>query len=252
MTGGNRIISRIIKFVLSLTIAILSSPIFWGGAFVGYYSMYGMGHLQHGWFWVALGIVPIIGLIYSLSPLVTRDIFNRRYANSMGLEGPERVIEFGCGSGRLSQYLAPLVSGGHLTCIDIDAHAIGEARNRLQRFTNVDFILDDIRKIPPPTELYDVAVIQFVLHDILSHDRIAIIEALARWLTNRGVLHIREPKEFVVLDDIQRLMKQAGFTEVESKSVRPSFMGVYYGSRDIYQSRYILNKSDNEVAREPT
>ncbi len=68
MTEGNGIISRIVRFIPSLAVAILSSPIFWGGAFVGYYSMYGMGHFQQGWFWVALGIVPIIGLIYSISP----------------------------------------------------------------------------------------------------------------------------------------------------------------------------------------
>ncbi len=245
MVEGNLTINRIVRFTLSLTAAILSSPIFWGGAFVGYYSMYGMGHFQHGWFWVVLGIVPIIGLIYSLSPLITRDVFNRRYAGLMGLKGHERVIEFGCGDGRLSQYLAPLVPNGHLTCIDIDAHAMGNARRRLSRFNNVDFVLDEIRKIPEPAEPYDVAVIQFVLHDVLAQDRKPIIEALAKWLKDGGVLHVREPKEFVVVEDLQKLLKEAGFNEVEAKSVRPSFMGIYYGSRDIYQARYVLARSED-------
>jgi ubiquinone/menaquinone biosynthesis C-methylase UbiE len=145
--------------------------------------------------------------------------------------------------------LIPLLSNGHLTCIDIDAHSIGNARNRLRRFGNVDFILDDIRKIPAPTETYDVGIIQFVLHDLLSHERKPIIEALANWLKDGGVLHVREPKEYIVVEDVQKLLKEVGFSEVEAKSVKPSFMGVYYGSRDIYQSKYILNKSDNAATR---
>ncbi len=111
--------------------------------------------------------------------------------------------------------------------------------------SNVDFILDDIRKILEPAERYDVVVIQFVLHDILSHERKTIIETLAKWLKDGGVLHVREPKEFVVVEDIQRLLKEAGFREVESKSVRPSFMGVCFGSRNTYQSQYILTKSED-------
>jgi hypothetical protein len=109
--------------------------------------------------------------------------------------------------------------------------------------------LDDIRKIPAPTETYDVGIIQFVLHDLLSHERKPIIEALANWLKDGGVLHVREPKEYIVVEDVQKLLKEVGFSEVEAKSVKPSFMGVYYGSRDIYQSKYILNKSDNAATR---
>ncbi|MCX6649769.1 MAG: class I SAM-dependent methyltransferase [Candidatus Bathyarchaeota archaeon] len=232
------------NFGFSIAVRLLTSPIFWGGTLIGYYSMYGMGHFEHGWFWVVLGIIPIIGLAYSISPLITRDVFNRQFVKSMGLKGHERVLEFGCGDGRLSKYLVPLIPSGHLTCIDIDAHALGIARKRLGGFSNVDFVLDDIRKISAPVEPYDAVVIQFVLHDVLTRDRAPIVEALVKWLRKGGVLYVREPREFAVIEDIQRLLKDAGFTEVEASTVRPSFLGVYYGSRDIYQSKYILGDAE--------
>ncbi len=131
-----------------------------------------MGHWQHGIVWVLLGIVPIAGFIFSTIPNLLQNTFYRTYAKSLDLQGGERVVDFGCGKGLLSKQIAELLPQGHLTCIDINIHAIASAKKRLKSFCNIDIKNEDIRNLPKPAQTYDVVVTQFVLHDITPMDRV--------------------------------------------------------------------------------
>jgi ubiquinone/menaquinone biosynthesis C-methylase UbiE len=217
---------------------ILLNPIFWAGTFVGYYSMYGMGHFQMGLFWVLLGIVPLIGLFFSIVPLIVKETVYEKYVSTLELRGNERVIDFGCGPGKFSKLVAPLIPDGHLTGIDIDSHAIVSAKKSLENFKNVDFIQEDIRNLPKPIEGYDVIIAQFLLHDIPPVDREKTIQALTGWLKKGAMLHIREPVEFLNIDELKRELKNAGFEEKSSILVKAPFLSKLYQSREMIQLRY--------------
>ncbi len=53
------------------------------------------------------------------------------------LSSKERVLELGCGDGRVSRHVAPAV--GELTCTDVSATMLREARENLGAFGNVRF-----------------------------------------------------------------------------------------------------------------
>lgn len=201
--------------------------------------MYGMGHFQHSLIWVLLGIVPIVGLIISLTPRFTQESFYRYYAKSLGLKGAERVIDFGCGDGKLSKQIAPLLPNGQLTCIDIDAHKIASAKRRLNAFGNIDIIHEDIRKLPRPNQTYDIVVTQMVLHDITPQNREETINQLAKWLNEGALLYIREPAECIDINELRQQLKNAGFQETNSNLVKVPFTVNLYGTRKVQQLKFI-------------
>ena len=162
----------------------------------------------------------------------------RRYADSLGLRGDEKVLDFGSGSGALSRFMARrlLEGGGLVTCLDKSAAWIERAKKRLGRFPNVEFIQGDITQLDIEDAAFDVAAIHFVLHDIESEAMRSTLDCISRALKDDGRLFIREPTKGdhgMPAEEIRRLMNSAGLEEsesVESKRllIRPSYYsGVY-------------------------
>jgi SAM-dependent methyltransferase len=219
---------------------VLFNPLFWVGIILGYYySIYGMGHFHHGLIWVLLGIVPMAGLIISLTPRFTQQSFYRAYAKSLELKGGEHVIDFGCGDGKLSKQIAPHLPNGYLTCIDIDVHKIASAKKRLNAFGNVDIVHEDIRKLPKPNQTYDIVVAQMVFHDLTPQNREETIKSLSTWLDEGAVLYVREPFECIDVDELRQQLKKAGFKETNSTLVKVPFSVNFYGVREVQQLEFV-------------
>lgn len=77
------------------------------------------------------------GLLDLLSDALLQHGLARRlysgYADSLGLQGNEKVLELGCGSGALSRHIASRLSqGSRLTCLDTSKAWIEVARRRLR------------------------------------------------------------------------------------------------------------------------
>ena len=206
--------------------------------------MYGMGHFQHGLIWTILGIIPVAGLIVSFIPRFTQESFYRDYAKSLGLKGGEHVLDFGCGDGKLSKQIAPLLPNGQLTCIDIDAHRIALAKKRLNVFCNTDIKHEDIRKLPTPREPYDIVVTQIVFHDITPQNREETIIALTNWLDEGSILYIREPIELIDINELRQQLKNAGFQETNSKLVKVPFIVNFASNRKIQQFQFVYHRTN--------
>jgi len=144
----------------------------------------------------------------------------RGYADSLGLQGNEKVLELGCGSGALSRHIAARVSrGGHLTCLDTSNAWIEVARRRLRRFTNVDLVPADILEADVQDGAFDVAVVHFVLHEIQPEQREKIICTLSRKLKDDGKLFVKEPTKEdhgIPVEQIQQIMAGCGLSELSS------------------------------------
>ena len=145
--------------------------------------------------------------------------FWKNYVKSLNLNGNEKILEYGSGSGALSRHIAPIIlkGGGSLTCVDISKKWMDTLQKRMKKYPNVDFKLGTIFKLDIPDNYYDVVVIHYVLHDIESNLRGDIIKALSKKLKSGGKVYIREPladNHGMPSAEIRELMVSAGLNEI--------------------------------------
>ena len=105
----------------------------------------------------------------------------------LGLLDPEwTVADLGCGTGNVSQHLAPMVKA--VLAIDQSEPMLDAARKRLARFHNIEFRAGDLESLPIDDVTIDAAITMLVLHH-LAEPASAIAEA-CRTLKPGGVLLI--------------------------------------------------------------
>lgn len=163
-----------------------------------------------------------------------RSGYLRSLVASLGLEGTERVLDFGSGAGSEAVYLArALDRGGRLTCLDVSPAWLAEARRRLRRAANVEFLLGEAPTVGLPDAAFDLILAHFVLHDV---DRAAlpdVLAALARSLRPGGRFVVVEPDtshgtwgrivpghHHLGVDDLRSVMAGAGLVEASHERVR--------------------------------
>lgn len=154
----------------------------------------------------------------------------RRHIESLGLKGNETVMDFGSGAGIGAKYAARILQkgSGHLTCVDISAVWIKEAKKRLRRFDNVDFRLGDICALGLKDGTYDAIIISFVLHDIPEGERSQKLKCLASKLKKGGKIFITEPVDEghgMLAEEVRGLMADAGMAEEKSAVIKVPMMG---------------------------
>ena len=156
-----------------------------------------------------------------------------RFVGSFGLKGDEMVLDFGCGPGSTSKFIAKILEkgGGELTCLDISKTWIERAKKHLRRFSNVEYYAQDIRKWDEKNNYFDAAVIHFMLHDIDKSERQEVVRALAEKMKAGAKLFMREPtKEGHGMrpEEIRELMLENGLEETDSKTAKKFMMGIIY------------------------
>lgn len=159
--------------------------------------------------------------------------YYRNFVNSLELRGDEMVLDFGCGPGAASKFIAQNLerAGGKLTCLDISEKWIARARKNLSQFSNVEFYAQDIRTWHERNDYYDTAVIHFMVHDIPQSDRPETIKTLAQKMKKDATLIIREPvKEGhgISPEEIRELMRKNGLRETGSEITKIALMGTMH------------------------
>jgi len=87
------------------------------------------------------------------------------------LLGNERVLDAGCGSGRVTEALAERIPDGHVVALDASAAMLDEARRRLARFGDrVSYIQADLGQPLPLETPVDAILSTAVFHWIPDHD----------------------------------------------------------------------------------
>jgi 2-polyprenyl-3-methyl-5-hydroxy-6-metoxy-1,4-benzoquinol methylase len=159
--------------------------------------------------------------------------YYRRFVRSFGLKGDEMVLDFGCGPGSTSKFIAQVLEkgGGELTCFDLSKAWIERARKNLSRFSNVEYYAQDIRKWDEKNDHFDAVAIHYMLHDIDKSERDEVVRTLAAKMKTGANLFIREPtKEGHGMrpEEIRELMSKNGLEETDSKTIKSLMMGVMY------------------------
>lgn len=156
----------------------------------------------------------------------------RNYLRTLGLEGNERVLEFGSGGGGCSRQLLYMLAGeGTLTCVDTSKYWMERAKKRLRGNDNVTFLQGDIRRLAVAEGSFDCVIVHLVLHDIKQKERQGTVDALAAALRQGGTLFIREPTgehHGMPAAEIRALMNNAGLSETAYSHGKSLLIGPFY------------------------
>jgi trans-aconitate 2-methyltransferase len=102
------------------------------------------------------------------------------------LAGNERVLDAGCGSGRVTERLAERLPAGRVVALDGSPAMIEAARERLARFGDrVEYVVADLGR-PLPVEPVDAVLSTATFHWVPDHD--ALFTNLAAVIRPRGRL----------------------------------------------------------------
>lgn len=168
--------------------------------------------------------------------------WGRRVLDRLELEGDERVLDAGCGTGRLTALLAARLPRGHVIAVDASRAMLGEARRNLahvgERVTLLEAELTTLELACPVDAIFSTATFHWILdHGLLFRTLFAALapggrlEAqcgggpnLARLLGRveaviaaRFARHFRgwqEPWLFSNPDEAADRLRQAGFADV--------------------------------------
>jgi len=101
----------------------------------------------------------------------------------ISLRGDERILDIGCGDGRISAHLARLVPEGSVVGLDSSADMICYARSAFSGIHSLSFQLGDASSLPFEEE-FDLAVSFACLHWIA--DQLPVLEGVRRSLVPGG------------------------------------------------------------------
>ncbi len=103
------------------------------------------------------------------------------------LTGGERVLDAGCGSGRVTEQLAARLPAGHVVALDASPSMVAAARDRLARFGDrVEYVVADLGQPLPIVEPVDAIFSTATFHWVPDHD--ALFTNLAAVLRPGGRL----------------------------------------------------------------
>ena len=154
----------------------------------------------------------------------------------LSLDGDERVLDAGCGTGRVTEVLAERLPRGHVIALDGSPSMIETARERLARFGDrIEYIVADLGAPLPITEAVDAVISTATFHWVPDHD--ALFRNLATVLRPGGrlaaqfggagnIASIRRvlaglgdawltPAHFETVLETTRRLDAAGFVDIE-------------------------------------
>ena len=164
-----------------------------------------------------------------------RELFGANF-DSLALLGMARrdwvVADLGCGNGALSAMLAPYVD--QIFAVDGSSSMLESARGRLQNHSSVTVRQGDLESLPIDDASCDLATLFLVLHHVAQPLR--VLQEARRILKPGGRLlivdmHTHDRNEYrtdmghvwlgFAENDVQRMLKDAGFDEVVTQSLPP-------------------------------
>lgn len=160
--------------------------------------------------------------------------WGRAVLDRLALDGDERVLDAGCGSGRVTESLAERLPNGHVIALDASPSMIAAARERLARFgERIEYVVADLDRALPLRVPVDAIVSNATFHWVADHDALfrhlaAVLRPGGRLVAQFGgagnVQRIldalaaiggwRGPAHFETAEATERRLRAAGFVEV--------------------------------------
>lgn len=157
----------------------------------------------------------------------------------LALVDPDWVVaDLGCGTGNVAERLAPFVR--RVIAVDREPAMLDAARERLARFSNIEFRAGDLNELPLASGELDAAVIMLVLHHV--EEPSVSMREVARALRPGGVVLVTD---MVAHDraEFRHTMghRHLGFTEEQARA---------WADAGLVNERYVRLRPDT-AARGP-
>lgn len=162
--------------------------------------------------------------------------WGRAVLDRLPLEGDERVLDAGCGTGRVTAMLLERLPRGRVVALDGSPAMIDEARRRFAGDHRVECVLADLTRPLPLREPVDAVLSTATFHWILDHA--ALFRSLAAVLRPGGRLvaqcggvgnvarvtaalraidpTLRQSKNYATPEDTAARLTAAGFVDVRT------------------------------------
>jgi trans-aconitate 2-methyltransferase len=107
-------------------------------------------------------------------------------------KGDEKILDIGCGDGKITQAIASYVPFGSVVGVDMSLEMIHFAQQTFPKdlYSNLSFLNQDAQKLNYIAE-FDIVFSSFALQWIL--DKNAFLENASKWLTSLGYLIVTIP-----------------------------------------------------------
>ncbi len=150
-------------------------------------------------------------------------VFRRRIAAVAHLRPGETVLDVGCGTGSLALVAKQQVgASGRVLGIDPSPQMIARARHKARRRNlALDFQIGVIERLAFPNQSFDAVLSTFMMHHLPDDLKRRGLAEIARVLKPGGRVLVVDMPGHVgpwksSLDDLPPLMKEAGFSRVET------------------------------------
>jgi ubiquinone/menaquinone biosynthesis C-methylase UbiE len=170
----------------------------------------------------------------------------QRTINLAQLQPGEQVLDVGCGTGTLAIEAAHRVGlAGHVTGIDPGEQQIARARVKAtQSHVDIDFLVGVIEQLPFPDQTFDVVFSTLMMHHLPAPLKRQGLAQIARVLKPGGRLiladftHKQEragrSRRFHAggsrMQDLEALLKEAGFDKLETEEMQPPRFSTFPGA----------------------
>lgn len=153
--------------------------------------------------------------------------FYRRKVKGLKLETGDIVLDFGCGTGNASRFIAN--GTRELVCLDTDDDKLKMAGKALKKYKNVVYISKNIINWLYDKQFTKVNVI-YVLHDLSGKELNDTAERIHFMSADGCLVHITEPKKEnhgIEPGLLINTFESAGFRKIGEKQKKNSFFLVF-------------------------
>ena len=170
----------------------------------------------------------------------------QRTATLARMQPGEQVLDVGCGTGTLAMEVARRVGrAGHVAGVDPGTEQIACARTKAaRRHVPIEFQIGVIEQLPFPDQTFDVVFSTLMMHHLPASLKRQGLAEIARVLKPGGRLIIADFKRKQErqgqaarfhaggsdMQDLAALVKDAGFSEVETEEMRPPRFSAFPGA----------------------
>jgi len=109
-------------------------------------------------------------------------------ASKLGLTPPQLILDIATGTGAQGYEFSKL--GHHVVGLDLDIHMLRQAHKKSGQ--NLSFTQADAEFIPTGSNIFDLAVISFAMHDVPYEIGVRILKEAKRVIKDAGRIYIIE------------------------------------------------------------
>jgi len=182
---------------------------------------------------------------------IYRDYYTKSYIKEhLTPSSGDKVMDFGCGVGRVTSFLAPLVN--RIAGVDLSSQMIEVAKRKNGNHHNINFLWLKSAPLPYPENSFNKIFTHWVMQHIPDAEAIIYFKEFYRTLNEGGKIFLFEQTKndiaqysdkhvYRTVDQYCRLIEQAGFSKVTVTPVmRVPSRGMSLWNNKMISFRFLL------------